>query len=265
MPDSRELGAAVDAIARQEPSLEGQVILVTGGSRGIGRAIVETLSSYGATVCFTYWRHQDLAGRVATDVTARGGTALALPADVRDFARAQQVVAETLERFGHLDGLVNNAGMTRDKALMLMDPADWRDVVETNLTGTFNYCRAAIVTLLKQRSGRIVNVTSVSGLRGMARQVNYSASKAGMIGLTKALAKEVAGHGVLVNAVAPGYIDTEMTSQLDEARQAAAQRQILLGRFGRPEEIAHVVAMLMDPRVSYMTGQVITVDGGLGL
>jgi len=247
------------------PMLEDRVILVTGGSRGIGRAIVEALAHHGATVCFTYATQRESAQQLVGELQGRGQHAIAFQADVRDFERAQHVVAETLERFDRLDGLVNNAGIVRDKALMLMDPADWRDVIETNLTGVFNYSRSAIVTFLKQRSGRIINVASVSGIVGMARQVNYSASKAGIIGLTKALAKEVAGYGILVNAIAPGYIDTDMTAQMDLKRKTAAQAQIPLGRFGRPEEIAQWVTALMSERASYMTGQVITVDGGLAL
>ena len=190
---------------------------------------------------------------------------MGLQADVTDFSRAQYVVGTVLDRFGRLDGVVNNAGVTQDKALMLMDPQDWHTVIETNLTGVFHYCRAAIVTLMKQRAGRIVNLTSVSGLIGMARQVNYAASKAGIIGLTKALAKEVAAYGILVNAVAPGFVETDMTRQLDDKRRAAACAQIPIGRFGKPEEVASVVAALLSRYGSYITGQVLTIDGGLTL
>ena len=254
--------------ASQEPTakeLQGQVILVTGGSRGIGRAIVETLAARGAIVGFTYAHQRDQAEALAGRLHDDGCQAQVFHTDVRDFSRAQAVIEELRTRFDRFDGLVNNAGITRDKALMLMKPSDCQDVIDTNLTGAFNYCRAAIVTLLKQRSGRIVNVTSVSGVVGMARQVNYAASKAGLIGLTKALAKEVAAYGVLVNAVAPGFIETDMTRLLDEKRRATACAQIPLGRFGTAEEIARVIGLLFGPAGAYLTGQVITVDGGLAI
>lgn len=243
--------------------LEDRVIIVTGGSRGIGRSIVEELCQQGAKVAFTFMQKQSAADEVIDHVRSLEGEAFAIQTDVRDLKGAQEIVTQTITRFGRVDGLVNNAGIVRDKSLMLMEPTDWQEVLDTNLTGVFNSCRAAIVTFMKQRSGRIVNITSVSGVVGAIRQVNYSASKAGVIGLTKALAKEVASYNITVNAIAPGYIETDMTSLIDEKRRTELWKQIPLGRFGAPSEIAKVVAMLLGETGSYITGQVIVVDGGL--
>ena len=243
--------------------LTNQVVVVTGGNRGIGRAIVEELARQGAQVAFTYFQQREQAEALQQRLTAAGSSVLALQADVKEMKQAQSAIAETIERFGRLDGLVNNAGIVRDKALMLMDSADWQDVLDTNLTGAFNICRAAIVTFMKQRSGRIVNIASVAGISGMPRQVNYSASKAGLIGLTKALAKEVAGYNITVNALAPGYIETDMTAGIDDKRKQELLKQIPLGRFGQASEIAGIAALLLSDAASYVTGQVIVIDGGL--
>lgn len=249
----------------EQRSLAGRVFLLTGGSRGIGRAIVEELAQQGAKVAFTFTEHPDAAQEVVAQLKSAGGEAVAIQADARDLKRAQQAVAEALERFGRLDGLVNNAGIIRDKALMLMAPTEWQEVIDTNLTGVFNACRAAIVTFMKQRAGRIVNITSVAGIIGASRQVNYSASKAGIIGLTKALAKEVASYNITVNAVAPGYIETEMTRLIDEKRRADIERRIPLGRFGKAEEVAKLTSYLLSDAASYITGQTVIIDGGLVL
>jgi 3-oxoacyl-[acyl-carrier protein] reductase len=245
--------------------LKDRVILITGGSRGIGRAIVEAICAAGGRAAFTYQSRKADAEQVVRQVSGEGGGALAIQADIRDFKRTQAVVAETIEQFGRLDGLVNNAGITRDKALMMMSPEDWQEVLDTNLTGTFNACRAAIVTFMKQKAGRIVNITSVAGLMGAERQVNYAASKAGIIGLTRSLAKEVAGYGITVNAIAPGYIETGMTASLDAKRLEAARTQIPVGRFGRAGEVGSLAAYLLSGAAGYITGQAVVIDGGLTL
>ena len=242
--------------------LEGRVVLVTGGNRGIGRAIVEAAVGQGARVSFTYAKQDGEAKQVVEHL---GSSAVAFNADVRDLARSQAVVAETIERFGRLDGVVNNAGIVRDKALMMMSSQEWQEVLDTNLTGTFNICRAAIVTLMKQKYGRIINIASVAGIAGVAGQVNYSASKAGIIGLTRSLAKEVAGYGITVNAVAPGFVETDMIAQMADKRREEAIKQIPLGRFGKTEEVARLVAYLLSNLAGYLTGQTIVIDGGLML
>ena len=231
------------------------VALVTGGSRGIGRAIVEELAAKGYQVAFTYAGNQAAAESLA-------GVATAYQADARDFSCAEQVVADVQGGLGPIDVLVNNAGIKRDGALHNMDPRAWREVIDTNLTGTFNYSRAVMKHLIR-RGGSVVNITSVSGIIGMAGQTNYSASKAGVIGFTKALAREVARFGVRVNAIAPGFIDTDMTASIDEAARKKLYAQIPLGKTGTARQVARAVLYLASEDAGYITGQVLTMDGGL--
>ncbi len=251
--------------ADKDLSLKDRVAIVTGATRGIGRAVALELAQNGAKVAFNYMSRDAEAHSLLDEIKESGTEGLSLKADVRDFELAKEFVTQVREYFGGLDFLVNNAGITRDKAFMLMEPQDWKEVIDTNLTGYFNMSRAVIVTMLKQKSGGIVNISSTSGISGIARQVNYSASKAGIIGMTKALAKEVAPYGIRVNAVAPGFIETDMTAVLKEDVKQKALAAVPLARFGSPGEVAKTVSFLLSERSSYMTGQVIKMDGGLHL
>jgi 3-oxoacyl-[acyl-carrier protein] reductase len=243
------------------PPLEGKVALVTGASRGIGRAIAQSLAAAGATTVVNYARSAEAAAAVVDAIEAAGGRAWAHGADVAEEEQVEAMVKAVLEREGRLDVLVNNAGITRDGLLMRMKTADWRSVIDLNLTGVFLCTRAVSRAMLKARSGRIVNITSVVGLMGNPGQANYSAAKAGVIGLTRSTAAEFASRGITVNAVAPGFIATEMTRDLDTEKILAA---IPLGRLGEPADVAGVVRFLAaDPAAAYVTGQVIAVDGGM--
>jgi 3-oxoacyl-[acyl-carrier protein] reductase len=241
-------------------SLEGKVAIVTGGTRGIGRAIVEALGAEGARVAFTYASNVAAAEEIAVPDKIVG-----FQGDAGDSARAVEIVKEVRSTFERVDILVNNAGITKDKLLVRMSETDWDSVLDANLKSVYNYSRPAVTAMLKQRSGTVLNVSSISGITGMPGQSNYSASKAGMIGFTKALAKEVAKAGITVNALALGFIETDMTASLADQYKEMALAQIPLGRYGKAGEVADIVKFLVSPAAAYITGQVIQIDGGLAI
>jgi len=249
-------------MAELSTSLQGQVALVTGASRGIGRAIALSLATAGAKVVVNYAQSAQAAEDLVQQIEAAGGHALALQADVAQVDQVERLVAETVEKLGPINILVNNAGITRDTLLLRMKLEDWQAVIDLNLTGVFLCTRAVSKGMLKQRSGRIINIASVAGQMGNPGQANYSAAKEGVIGFTKTVAKELAPRGITVNAVAPGFIATEMTENLPKGEEIL--KFIPLGRFGQAEEVAGMVKFLAaDPAAAYITGQVFNVDGGM--
>ncbi len=246
-------------------SLQGKCALVTGGSRGIGRAVCLELARQGARVAVNYAGNAAAAEETVKACEALGAEAFAIQADVADAAASEAMVKEVLTRFGRLDILVNNAGVTRDGLMPMMKEADWDAVLDTNLKGAFHCMKAVYRPMMKQKYGRIVNLSSIVGLRGNAGQANYAASKAGLIGLTKSMAKELAGRNVTVNAVAPGFIDTDMTAALPEKAREAMLTTIPMGRLGQAEDVAKAVAFFAGDESAYVTGQVLCVDGGMAV
>jgi len=245
--------------------LGNKIAVVTGAARGIGRAIAFALAAEGAVVIVNYNGSAAKAAEVVKEITQAGGKAESFACNVADGAAVEGLFTEVLKKYGRIDILVNNAGITKDGLLMRMTEDDFTQVIDINLKGTFHCTKAAVKVMLKQRAGRIINISSVSGVIGNAGQVNYSASKAGVIGLTKSVAREVASRGITVNAVAPGFIETEMTEVLPENVKTAVTAQIPLKHFGKPEDIAAAVAFLASDRGGYITGQVICVDGGMAM
>ncbi|HKV40385.1 MAG TPA: 3-oxoacyl-[acyl-carrier-protein] reductase, partial [Blastocatellia bacterium] len=243
----------------------GKTAIVTGGSRGIGRAIVKELAARGAVVAFTYSKSKDQSDALVAEIEAEGGKAKAFQADAVDCEAAEQVVKAVKAEFGSVDYLVNNAGITRDKLIMMMSEGDWDAVMDTNLKGVFAITKPAVSVMVRQRRGAILNLASISGVTGMAGQTNYSASKAGLIGFTKALAKEVAKRNVRVNALALGLIETDMTKGLAGEYKEKIIGQIPLGRYGTPEEVARIALFLLSADSAYITGQIIQADGGLAI
>lgn len=243
--------------------LENRAALVTGASRGIGRAIALALARQGARVAVNYTRQVEAARRVVEEIEALGGEAFPVQADVRDAAAVDTMVEKVGNRYGRLDILVNNAGIIRDGLLVRMKEEDWQEVLDTNLKGVFYCTRAAARLMIRQRRGRIINLASVVGLMGNAGQANYASAKAGIIGFTRAVARELAPRGITVNAVAPGFIETDMTAGLSPRAKERLLEAIPMGRLGRPEEVAGVVVFLASEAANYITGQTIAVDGGM--
>ena len=246
-------------------SLENKVALVTGGSRGIGRAVALELAARGAAVVVNYNKSPEAAEEVVKKIQETGGKAAAFQADVSDFKQAEALVKYTIETFGDLSILVNNAGITKDTLIMMMSEADWDSVISTNLKSTFNCSKAAVKYMMRKRTGRIINMASVAGQMGNPGQVNYSASKGGQIAFTKSLAREIASRNITVNAVAPGFVDTEILNAMPPDTLEAMLKLVPLARKGKPEEIAYAVAFLASDQAAFITGQVLGIDGGMAM
>lgn len=245
-------------------NLEGKVALITGGSRGIGKSIALKLASLGANVIINYSSNETKANKVVDEIKELGSEGIAIKADVSNVEQAKNLIDEALSKFNKIDILVNNAGITKDNLIMRMTEEDWDLVLDINLKGSFNVTKSIIRKMIKQKYGSIINISSIVGLTGNAGQCNYSASKAGIIGLTKSLAKEVGKKNIRVNAIAPGFIETDMTDKLPDKIKAEYIKGIALNKLGQPDDVANAVAFLASDYAKYITGQVIVVDGGLG-
>lgn len=245
--------------------LDERIAIVTGGSRGIGRSIALELANRGASVVVNYLKNSQAADEVVDEIQMGGGKAQAFQSDVANFQQAQNLIKFTIDTFGGLDILVNNAGITRDTLIMMMSEKDWDDVINTNLKGTFNCSKAAVRHMMRKRSGRIINISSVAGQIGNAGQTNYTASKAGQIGFTKALAREIASRNITVNGIAAGFVETDIWQGVPDEARELVMSLIPLGRKGEAEEIAYAVAFLASDQASYITGQIIGVDGGMAM